>query len=122
MRRLATTLLSGALFAFAPAMVKNAAAQAPAPPTAPAQRPATTPPERPATAPAAKPESPKAQPIDINRASEKDLDALPGIGPARAKAIVAGRPYKSKDELTSRKIIPQNVYDGIKDRIVARQM
>jgi DNA uptake protein ComE-like DNA-binding protein len=59
--------------------------------------------------------------IDINSASEGQLDALPGIGPARAKAIIGGRPYNGKDDLVNRKIIPQNVYNGIKDKIIARQ-
>jgi len=59
--------------------------------------------------------------IDINSASATELDSLPGIGSARASAIIAGRPYKGKDELAQRKIVPQNVYDGIKDKIVARQ-
>jgi competence protein ComEA len=37
--------------------------------------------------------------VDLNSASEKDLEELPGVGPATAKKIVAGRPYKSADEL-----------------------
>lgn len=59
--------------------------------------------------------------LDINSASAADLDALPGVGKSRAQAIISNRPYKGKDDLVQRKIIPQNVYDGIKDRIVARQ-
>jgi DNA uptake protein ComE-like DNA-binding protein len=59
--------------------------------------------------------------LDINSASEGQLDALPGIGPARAKAIISGRPYNGKDDLVNRKIIPANVYNGIKDKIIARQ-
>jgi competence protein ComEA len=59
--------------------------------------------------------------VDINSASAQELDKLPGIGPARAQAIIANRPYKGKDELAQRKIVPQNVYDQIKDKIVARQ-
>jgi DNA uptake protein ComE-like DNA-binding protein len=59
--------------------------------------------------------------VDINSASEKELDALPGIGEARAKAIVKGRPYKGKDDLVKKKIIPQKVYDDIKDKIIAKQ-
>ena len=59
--------------------------------------------------------------IDINSASKSELDALPGIGSARADAIIKGRPYKGKDELTQKSIIPQGVYDGIKDKIIAKQ-
>jgi competence protein ComEA len=63
----------------------------------------------------------KAEPMDINSASEKDLATLKGIGEARAKAIVKGRPYKGKDDLVNKKIIPQKVYDDIKDKIIAKQ-
>ena len=59
--------------------------------------------------------------VDINRASAEELMALKGIGEARARAIIKGRPYARKDELVHRKIIPQSVYDGIKDQIVAKQ-
>jgi DNA uptake protein ComE-like DNA-binding protein len=65
--------------------------------------------------------APKGGLVDINSASAAELDKLPGIGSARAQAIVANRPYKGKDELARRKIIPQGVYDQIKDKIVARQ-
>ena len=72
---------------------------------------------------AKKAEAPKpaAAPMDINTASEKELASLKGIGEARAKAIVKGRPYKGKDDLVTKKIIPQAVYDGIKDQIIAKQ-
>jgi len=60
--------------------------------------------------------------VDINSASAAELDKLPGIGTSRAQAIIANRPYKGKDELVQRKIVPQNVYDQIKDKIVAHQM
>lgn len=46
--------------------------------------------------------------VDINTADQKALEKLPGIGPAKAKAIIAGRPYKSKEDL--KKI------DGIGDK------
>ena len=59
--------------------------------------------------------------VDINSASAEELDKLPGVGPARAQAIIAHRPYNGKDDLTNRKIIPPNVYNGIKDKIIARQ-
>jgi competence protein ComEA len=64
---------------------------------------------------------PKGGLVDINSASADELDKLPGIGSARAKAIIDNRPYRAKSDLAQRKIVPQNVYDQIKDRIVARQ-
>lgn len=63
----------------------------------------------------------KAEPMDINSASEKELATLKGIGDVRAKAIVKHRPYKGKDDLVAKKIIPQAVYDDIKDQIIAKQ-
>lgn len=63
----------------------------------------------------------KAALIDINSATAAELDALPGIGAARSAAIIKGRPYRGKDELLSKKIIPQNAYDGIKDKVIAKQ-
>jgi competence protein ComEA len=59
--------------------------------------------------------------VDINRASAAELMALKGVGEARAKAIIKGRPYARKDELVQKKIVPQSVYEGIKDQIIARQ-
>ena len=63
----------------------------------------------------------KAEPMDINTASEKELASLKGIGEVRAKAIIAGRPYKGKDEIVAKAKVPQNVYDEIKDQIIAKQ-
>ena len=60
--------------------------------------------------------------LDINTASEKELRDLPGVGAVRAKAIVKGRPYRSKDDLVSRHILPESTYAGVKDRIVAHRV
>ena len=59
--------------------------------------------------------------IDINSATKDELDALPQIGPTRAEAIIEGRPYKGKNDLRDKSIIPDNAYEAIKDRIIARQ-
>ena len=74
-----------------------------------------------AKAEAPKADAPKAEMMDINSASEKELATLKGIGDVRAKAIVKHRPYKGKDELVQKKVIPENVYNDIKDQIIAKQ-
>ncbi|MGQ3354085.1 MAG: ComEA family DNA-binding protein [Phreatobacter sp.] len=85
-----------------------------------ATQPATRP-TAPATTPAPAATTPAAALIDINSATEAELRVLPGIGEARARAIIAGRPYRGKDELVRKNIVPQGVYDGIQARIIARQ-
>jgi DNA uptake protein ComE-like DNA-binding protein len=101
-----------------------ALAQAPSPATPPT---ATKPPaSAPATAPAATPSAASkadamAELIDINSASAEELSRLKGIGEARSAAIVKGRPYRGKDELVRKKIVPEAVYAGIKDQIIAKQ-
>jgi competence protein ComEA len=67
---------------------------------------------------AAKKMAPK---VDINSASKEDLMKLPGIGDATADKIVAGRPYKTKAELVSKKIVTKAVYGKIRTLIIAKQ-
>jgi len=55
--------------------------------------------------------------IDINSASEAELDRLPGVGPVTAQKIIAGRPYSSKEELVSKKAVSSSVFEKIKEMI-----
>ena len=61
------------------------------------------------------------EPLDLNTASEADLKMIPGIGDAYAKKIVQSRPYKRKDELVQKKVLPKATYDKIKDHVIAKQ-
>jgi DNA uptake protein ComE-like DNA-binding protein len=67
--------------------------------------------------------SPKASApkVDINSADKAELSKLPGIGEAYSQKIIDGRPYKSKSELESKKILPKSVYDKIAPLIIAHQ-
>lgn len=81
----------------------------------------TAPPVKSPTAAATPAHPAKADIMDINTATKEQLMTLEGIGEARADAIVNGRPYKSKNELADRNIVPAKVYKAIKGQIAAKQ-
>jgi DNA uptake protein ComE-like DNA-binding protein len=59
--------------------------------------------------------------VDINSASRAELKTLPGIGDAEADRIIKNRPYLSKTELVSKKVLLTGPYIALKGRVVAMQ-
>jgi len=55
--------------------------------------------------------------VNINLASQSDLEALPGIGPTTAGKIISNRPYQSVDDLFNKKIVGKAVFTKIKDQL-----
>jgi len=85
--------------------------------------PATLPEGKPLPAPEKKSTGKSAAPpagaaVDLNTASRKDLEALPGVGPATARKIVAGRPYASVADL-SRAGVPPKTIEKISPMVTA---
>jgi DNA uptake protein ComE-like DNA-binding protein len=54
-------------------------------------------------------------PLDLNTATESDLESLPGITKTDAERIVRNRPYRSKNELVTKRILSEETYDQIRD-------
>lgn len=66
---------------------------------------------------------PPSGPVDLNTATKDELLALPGIGEVRAQRILDSRasdgPFHDPTDLVARKIVPQGVFNQIKDRVTA---
>ncbi len=59
--------------------------------------------------------------VDINHASVAELAKIPGLTPSWAGRIVRFRPYRSKQDLVDRGVLPSDVYDRIKDYVIAHR-
>jgi competence protein ComEA len=86
---------------------KAAAAPAPAPAAKPGAK----------KAPGATPEPAAAAPVDLNKADQAALESLPGIGPALAKKIMAGRPFQSVDDLSRIRGMSKAKIKAIQDQV-----
>jgi DNA uptake protein ComE-like DNA-binding protein len=116
-------LIASSTVALAQTAPQNPLQQRPATPTAPAApaapraaqpaapAPAATQPAR-AAAPAA-----QGQLVNLNTAPESELDKLPQIGEARAKAIIAKRPYRDWNDFVAKNVVPANAEAAIKDKV-----
>ena len=119
MRHFTLASLTAAVLSFGLLAASPLMAQTPAPATGGKMAPADK--MAPAATESKMAPAPKAELMDINSATADQLATLDGIGKAYSAAIVAGRPYKGKDELVQKKVVPQKTYDGIKDKIIAKQ-
>lgn len=63
-------------------------------------------------------------PVDLNSATQAQLEALPGIGPTRARQIVESRSrdgaFRRPEDLVQRKLLPQSVFDPLRDLVQVR--
>jgi competence protein ComEA len=89
----------------------------------PAQTPAPKPAEEKAKKDAEKKAAPKKAakaPVDLNTATEAQLLTLKGVNKATAQKILAARPFKTTDELVSKKLLSEPAYKQIEKQVVAK--
>jgi DNA uptake protein ComE-like DNA-binding protein len=75
----------------------------------------------PHAAPKTKPAPPPGARLDLNRASIDELLKVPGMTASWAGRIVRFRPYRTKQDLLDRGVLPSEVYDRIKDYVIAHR-
>lgn len=59
--------------------------------------------------------------VDLNQASKEQIESLPGVTQHQAERIIAERPYKDPQQLVTRRILSQQQYDSVKDKVIVRQ-
>lgn len=59
--------------------------------------------------------------VDVNSAGKAELKTLPGVDDATADKIIAGRPYLSKADLLTQKVVSSGIYAQIRARVIAKQ-
>ncbi len=55
--------------------------------------------------------------VSVNTASQSELESLPGIGPVIAKKVIGNRPYGSLEELLTKKVLGQSLFQKLKDQL-----
>lgn len=109
---LSRILLAAALFAAAsPAFAQGAATSPAVKPTAPVATPA---PVHPVAAPVV------VTRVNINAATSEQLMAVKGMTHPGVEAILKGRPFKAVDELSTRKLLPADVFATVKDALTVK--
>ena len=65
-------------------------------------------------------ETPAPNVVDLNAASRRAIENLPGVTPSMARRIVEGRPYGDAHELVDRRILTEGEFGRIADRVTVR--
>jgi DNA uptake protein ComE-like DNA-binding protein len=59
-------------------------------------------------------------PVNINTATDADLEKLPGVTPQVASSIIAKRPYSTTKDLVRKHAVTAAEYDRIKGQVIAQ--